>query len=82
MAYNAPLYGVYKEKLAGTGYSYESHEATTEDGYILTLVRLIKTDEDKETRSKRAPILFQHGFTACSESWFLTKHPKAQPIVL
>ena len=56
--YNAPLYKFFDKALEGTGYGYEPHEAITDDGYILTLVRLIKSDEDDKARIQRPPVLF------------------------
>ena len=80
--YNAPLYKFFDKALEGTGYGYEPHEAITDDGYILTLVRLIKKDEDDKARSRRPPVLFQHGFSACSEGWLRVTDPNAKPTVL
>ena len=34
-AHNAPLWHLFDQKLKGTGYGYEKHNATTKDGYIL-----------------------------------------------
>ena len=42
IAHDAPLYDLFDEKLKDTGYSYQRHEVTTDDGYILNMVRLIK----------------------------------------
>ena len=44
--YDTPLWTVFDEVLEGTGVSYESHEVITEDGYILTMVRLVRSDQD------------------------------------
>lgn len=58
IAHNAPLWIAFDETLKDTSYTYESYETTTEDNYILTLVRLINKDEDATVRAKRTPVLF------------------------
>ena len=75
IAHDAPLFELFDKKLNGTGYSYEKHQVTTKDKYILTLVRLVKTNETSEERGKRTPVLFQHGFTMTSENWLTVEKP-------
>ena len=82
VAYDAPLWNFFDETLKDTGYTYESYQTTTEDNYILTLVRLINKDEDTTVRSSRTPVLFQHGSTWSSESWINTSKKDQNPIIL
>lgn len=42
---------------------------TTEDGYVLTLHRLIDPKESDEARALKKPMLFQHGLLSCSGAW-------------
>ncbi|KAF2900849.1 hypothetical protein ILUMI_05338 [Ignelater luminosus] len=53
------------------GYSLETHYATTEDGYILTVFRIPhgKHDSEKEIRK---PVFLQHGFASSSSSFVST----------
>ena len=73
IAHDAPLWDIFNEKLKETEYTYQRHEVTTEDGYILNMVRLIKQSETQEERAKRTPVLFQHGFTMTAENWLTVK---------
>lgn len=47
----------------------QEYKITTEDGYILTLHRLINPKETEEDRKTRKPILFQHGLLSCSGAY-------------
>ncbi|CCE85600.1 Piso0_005214 [Millerozyma farinosa CBS 7064] len=47
----------------------EEYKITTEDGYILTLHRLIDPKETAADRQSRRPILLQHGLLSCSGSY-------------
>ena len=66
MKQDDPIWEVLDHELEDTSYTYETHEATSEDGSILNLVRLIKTDECEEKSAGRTPIIFQHGFLRAS----------------
>lgn len=51
------------------GYPAESHEVTTDDGYILKVFRIQK----KQTKIKDGlkPILLQHGLLDSSDTWLI-----------
>lgn len=49
------------------GRDYEAYTATTEDGFELTLFRILPSDATKKTVKT---VLFQHGLTMDAESWF------------
>ncbi|KAJ3658396.1 hypothetical protein Zmor_010136 [Zophobas morio] len=53
------------EMVANHGYPSETHEITTDDGYIITLYRIPHGINDDGT-AKRPPVLLMHGFSACS----------------
>ncbi|CAH0386151.1 unnamed protein product [Bemisia tabaci] len=50
------------------GYKAETHDVTTEDGYILQLHRIVKEGGP--------PVIFQHGLLGASDSWVL-RGPKS-----
>lgn len=55
------------------GYWTESHEVQTEDGYILTLLRLRKAfDKDKDDIDK-PPVLVVHGLLSQGDHWCMIK---------
>ncbi|XP_015789220.1 lipase 3-like [Tetranychus urticae] len=57
--------------IVSRGFKYERHFVTTEDGYILTLYRIINPNAQAARGSKLIPVLLVHGiFTSCS-SWMI-----------
>ena len=56
----------------GLDYTWEAHKVTTDDGYILTLFRIIgdKTGLAVPNQSSKGPLLITHGFLTDSISWF------------
>ncbi|KAK6464740.1 Alpha/Beta hydrolase protein [Scheffersomyces coipomensis] len=48
----------------------EEYTITTEDGYVLTLHRLINPKETNAQRDLKKPILFQHGLMSSSGAFF------------
>jgi len=47
------------------GYSYEKHMVTTEDGYILTIFRIVgKNGVNTTSSTPRRPLVMQHGISA------------------
>lgn len=60
----------FKELLAeGFGYLCETHEVTTDDGYILTLHRIIKNATMENEIVSKPVVLLLPGFLASSDSW-------------
>ncbi|CAG86181.2 DEHA2C09812p [Debaryomyces hansenii CBS767] len=47
----------------------QEYRITTEDGYILTLHRLVDPNETELQRQSRKPVLLQHGLLSCSGSY-------------
>ena len=79
--YNAPLFKLLDGKLLkGRGYNYAKYKVTTQDGYILQMIRVLKKDETEKSKIDRPPVLFQHGLTMTCEN-FLTSDG-GHPIVL
>lgn len=62
------------ELMENFGYNSETHSVTTEDGYILTVFRIIKNKTEKIER--RPVVLFLHGFGNSSDLWVICG-PKA-----
>jgi len=53
------------------GFRSESHTATTEDGYILTVFRIINPYIDQD-QLKPNPLLLWHGVAVTSDSWLFS----------
>ncbi|CAB0010913.1 unnamed protein product [Nesidiocoris tenuis] len=47
-------------------YSHETYHVTTEDGYILQLVRILPL---QSSPARRLPVLLMHGVLSCSDTW-------------
>ncbi|EDW95163.1 lipase 3 [Drosophila yakuba] len=62
------------ERIRSHGYPTETHEVTTEDGYVLTLFRIPYSHKLKNQNEKRPPILLQHGLFSNSDC-FLCSGP-------
>lgn len=54
------------------GFESEEHQVTTEDGYILTLHRLYKKNDDNSDQKRKA-VLMQHGFLDSSLLWVINE---------
>lgn len=52
------------------GYKAESHRVTTDDGYILTIHRIVN-DKIVENEEKKPAVLFLHGLGNPSDVWVL-----------
>lgn len=65
-----------KELVESRGYLLQAHEVTTEDGYILTIHRVVpKTfTNDTEYCKHRKPIIANHGLTGSSSNFLMTSH--------
>ena len=66
------------------GFVHSTHTVTTDDGYILTLMRISgMTSEsvDEQQGVGKPPILFQHGLTDSSDAWLCHTPDKAPAFV-
>lgn len=54
------------ELIESRGFVAEVHQVTTEDGYVLTMHRIINP-----LCNKTSPIMLQHGITASSADWII-----------
>ncbi len=55
-------------------YNLEAHEVATEDGYRLTLHRLVKPEpevKDIDHVEERLPVFLQHGLVCSSADWLV-----------
>ncbi|CAH1987513.1 unnamed protein product [Acanthoscelides obtectus] len=65
------------------GYLLESHEVTTEDGYILTLHRIpYGRNHSKGDNQVRPPVLLMHGFLMSSMDWVYLGPDKSLGLLL
>lgn len=64
--------------VSGFGYTAEAHEVETEDGYLLTLHRILPVTK----RHKKYPVLLMHGFLATSGDFIVTGPEKALAFLL
>ena len=63
------------------GYGLEDHQVTTDDGYVLTLQRILP--RDRTTGKKRHPVYLQHGLLTSSELFMRACSPdRCIPLVL
>lgn len=53
------------------GLDLEEYKIETEDGYILTLHRLINPNLTEDERNNTTPCLLQHGLLLCSGAWLV-----------
>ena len=51
------------------GFGYEKHFVTTEDGYILTVFRIVHPHISDKERGK--PVILQHGLLSSSRDWLI-----------
>jgi len=57
------------------GFKFESHEVETEDGYFLTVFRVMNADV---AAGKKAPVVFmQHGLMDTADTWIMNFPEKA-----
>ncbi|KOC67730.1 Lipase 3 [Habropoda laboriosa] len=69
------------ELIRQEGYTAETHEVVTEDGYILQVHRI--AGSPKHPASKNKPVvLLQHGLLDCSASWIFTGPQKSLAFIL
>ena len=65
---------ITEEIIASYNFPYETHFMRTSDGYILRIVRIPgKQGQSLEVakRTKKKPLVLQHGFVGASDMWVL-----------
>ncbi|XP_075145576.1 lipase 3-like [Haematobia irritans] len=60
------------DRIAGHGYPVETHQITTEDGYIITMFRIPYSHKLGNQNEYRPIVLLQHGLYSSSDAWMLT----------
>ena len=60
-----------EQLIRSRGFEYESHQVTTNDGYILVIERVINPLIKKHGLRPK-PVLIMHGMGATSSAWCLT----------
>lgn len=63
----AELWAQTPELLARHGFDTESHDIQTDDGYIITIHRIVP--RNRSLTEHRTPLLAGHGLASCSEQW-------------
>jgi pimeloyl-ACP methyl ester carboxylesterase len=65
----------------GDKYTMERHTVTTEDGYILSLMRIVPKKQEFKTRK---PVLLQHGLGSNGLHWLGRSHRRemANPVAM
>jgi len=63
------------------GYGCEVHQVTTEDGYILTMHRMLPSNLSSATNTGR-PVMLQHGLLASASTWIMNYPEKALGYIL
>jgi hypothetical protein len=59
------------------GYPAEIHEATTKDGYILSMHRIPYSPKYNNARTNRPVVFLQHGLFSSSTDWVVLGPDKA-----
>ncbi|XP_061387818.1 lipase 3-like [Musca vetustissima] len=59
------------DRIAQHGYPAETHEVTTEDGYIITFFRIPYSHKLQNQNEYRPIVLIQHGLFSSSDGWML-----------
>ncbi|UPQ98091.1 lipase [Chloropicon primus] len=75
------------ELAASKGYEVEKHKVTTQDGYVLGLVRIVGSPQGAETRpcpgsQEKPPVLLQHGLIDSSATWVMNMPRQSLGFVL
>ena len=67
----------FKDHVKKAGYSFEEHYVATEDGYILSLYRILG-----KKKPRKSPVLLVHGLSNSAYSFILNQCTKAPAFVL
>lgn len=61
----------FGEICAENGFDFETHQVTTEDGYILSVFRIPGMVNEETANSPKPPILMQHGILDSAYCWIV-----------
>mmetsp|Transcript_36596 Transcript_36596/g.44690 ORF Transcript_36596/g.44690 Transcript_36596/m.44690 type:complete len:173 (-) Transcript_36596:796-1314(-) len=70
-----------EDKLWDEGLTYRPHMVETEDGYILTILHIIPSQESDEMVTKGTVVL-SHGSSMDGWSWFSTQHESLPSLLI
>ena len=63
----ADFYKTFQQVVEAAGFGFEQHQVTTEDGYILTVFRVMN---DQVKAGTKQPVVFmQHGLISLADTW-------------
>ena len=68
----------FQDIVESSGFLFEDHKVTTDDGYILTLFRI----RSKNFESGSPAVLLQHGIFDTADAWVMHDADKAPAFVL
>lgn len=76
--------GTCRSRVEPFGYRCEEHTVTTEDGYILSLQRIPsgRAGESELGRSRKVPVLLQHGLMMDGLSWLMNSPNESLGFIL
>ncbi|XP_054817729.1 triacylglycerol lipase 2-like [Prosopis cineraria] len=72
--------GICKSMIETQGYPCQEHKVTTEDGYILSMQRIVVGQSG--SKGDKPPVLLQHGVLADAITWVLAPYNKSLPFIL
>lgn len=61
------MFFVQEQLATAAGYEIQTHVVQTDDGYLLTVHRLLSP----KSVGRRGPVLLMHGFFGASDNWLL-----------
>ncbi|PRQ47637.1 putative triacylglycerol lipase [Rosa chinensis] len=75
--------GICKSLVETRGYICQEHHVTTEDGYILGLLRIpYGRSGSKSITDQKPPVLLQHGLLTDAASWLLNPPDQTLTFIL
>jgi len=68
----------FGEICAENGFQFETHQVTTDDGYILNVFRIPGLVTEEQSNVTKPPILMQHGILDSANCW-IVNYPEVAP---
>ena len=75
----ADYYLTFEQIVKKAGFSFEEHEAVTEDGYILKVFRI---NSKSSSNTPKSVVFLQHGIFGCCDRWVQNFADKAPAFTL
>ncbi|XP_011651564.1 triacylglycerol lipase 2 isoform X1 [Cucumis sativus] len=74
--------GICASAVTGYGYKCQEIQVTTKDGYILSVQRISEGRRGNGGKSKKQPIIIQHGVLVDGVTWLLNSPEQNLPMIL